>query len=241
MNVLIVHAHPERRSFTAALKDLAVQTLEEAGHTVAVSDLYEMAFNPVASAADFGKRANEEYLVYALEQRNGDATGTLAPDIRAELTKLIAADLVIFNFPIFWFSMPAIMKGWIDRVLVSGRCYGGMRFYDRGGLAGKRALVTLTLGGQAHMFDGDGVHGPLHEMLRHLLRGTLGYVGFEVLEPFVGWHVPYISQEARVDILAKYRTRLLHLDHDQHLSFPSLKDFDELLRPVHALGGGASS
>jgi putative NADPH-quinone reductase len=55
---------------------------------------------------------------------------------------LLKADLVIFNFSIYWFSMPVIMKGWIDRVLVSGVCYGGKRFYDQGGLAGKKSMLA---------------------------------------------------------------------------------------------------
>ena len=205
MNVLIVHAHPEAASFTTAMRDAATETLIEAGHNVLISDLYEMNFNPVASANDFLGRANEDYLVYALEQRHADANDLLASDIKSELDKVVWADLIIFNFPIYWFSMPAIMKGWLDRVFVSGRCYGGMRFYDRGGMKGKKALVSLTLGGQPHMFDADGVHGPFLEMLKHLLRGTLGYLGFEVLQPFVGWHVPYISQDARTALLDTYR------------------------------------
>ena len=69
------------------------------------------------------------------------------------------------------------MKGWIDRVLVSGKVYGGKRFYSQGGLKGKRALVSLTLGGQEHMFAADGVHGPMKDMLKHLLQGTLAYTG----------------------------------------------------------------
>ena len=69
MNVLIVHAHPEPQSFTAALRDKAVETFQAQGHQVQVSDLYAMNWNPVASADDFGARENPEYLVYALEQR----------------------------------------------------------------------------------------------------------------------------------------------------------------------------
>lgn len=60
--------------------------------------------------------------------------------MRAELDKLLACDLLVLSFPVFWFSVPAILKGWIDRVLVSGSVYGGMRFYDRGGFKGKRAV-----------------------------------------------------------------------------------------------------
>ncbi|MGB5825458.1 MAG: NAD(P)H-dependent oxidoreductase, partial [Pseudomonas mandelii] len=111
MKVLIVHAHPEPKSFTAALRDQAVSTLEAQGHEVRVSDLYAMNWNPVASADDFSSRENPEYLVYALEQRLGVKRQSLAPDIQQELDKLLWADLLILNFPIFWFSAPAMLKG----------------------------------------------------------------------------------------------------------------------------------
>lgn len=227
MNVLIVHAHNEPQSFNTALKNLAADELAAQGHTVQVSDLYAMGWNPVASADDFTERARPDYLVYALEQRNG----ALAPDIRAELDKLIQADFVIFNFPLYWFSVPAIMKGWIDRVLVSGLCYGGTRFYDQGGLAGKRAMVTLTLGGQPHMLQPGGVHDDLLDMLRPLLRGTLAYVGMTVLPPFVAYHVPYVQPQERSAMLDAYRARLRTLDQQQPLPFPSLSQFDEKLHP----------
>ena len=232
MNVLIVHAHPEPQSFTAALRDQARSTLEAQGHQVQVSDLYAMNWNPVASAADFASRDNPDYLVYALEQRLGVKNQSIAADIQAELDKLLWADLLILNFPVFWFSVPAMLKGWIDRVLVSGVCYGGKRFYDQGGLAGKKALVTLTLGGREPMFGEGAIHGPLQDMLRPLLRGTLAYVGYDVLEPFVAWHVPYISQEAREAFLHSYRQRLQHLADDQPLVFPRLDQFDEALYPL---------
>ena len=231
MNVFIVHAHPEPQSFTTAMKDLAVQELTNAGHQVEVSDLYAMNFNPVASAADFGSRKNPDYLVYALEQRINYENQTIAPDIAAEIEKLVAADLVIFSFPLYWFSVPAILKGWIDRVLVSGLTYGGKRFYDQGGLKGKKALLSFTLGGRDHMFGPDAIHGEIETMLRPVLRGTLYYVGMDVLPPFIGYHVPYISPEARQQILEDYKQYLQNLDQLQPLEFPTLDQFDDKLYP----------
>lgn len=232
MNVLIVHAHPEPHSFTAALRDQAANTLQAQGHQVQVSDLYAMDWNPVASASDFSSRQNPDYLVYALEQRLGVKNQTLATDIQQELDKLLWADLLILNFPIYWFSAPAMLKGWIDRVLVSGICYGGKRFYDQGGLKGKKALLTVTLGGREHMFGEGAIHGPLEDMLRPILRGTLAYIGMDVLPPFVAWHVPYISTETRQVFLEDYQQRLEHLDQDLPLEFPRLSQFDEGLWPL---------
>ncbi len=232
MKVLIVHAHHEPRSFNAALKDCAVEQLTAAGHDVQVSDLHAMDWNPVAGAADFGSRANPDYLVYALEQRHNYEAGTLAPDIAAEIAKVQWCDLLILNFPLYWFSMPAILKGWIDRVMISGVFYGGRRIYDRGGMCGKRALVSLTLGGREHMFGPEAIHGEIHTLLRPLLQGSLAYCGFEVLPPFIGYHVPYVSAEARGQILADYRQHLAALDNLEPLRFPSLADYDERLLPL---------
>ncbi|KAB2968869.1 NAD(P)H-dependent oxidoreductase [Zoogloea sp.] len=232
MNVLIVFAHNEPRSFNAAMKDLSVDTLEAAGHAVQVSDLYAMGFNPVASAADFSERTNPDYLVYALEQRHAYNKGALAPDIAAEVDKVKWADLIIFNFPIYWYGMPAIMKGWIDRVFISGLCYGGRRIYDRGGLKGKSALLAISLGGQAHMFGPGAVHGELEVMLQPILRGMLAYVGLRVLPPYVAYHVPYLEEAERRSILEGYGLHLQGLDQLEALRFPSLDDFDETLRPL---------
>ncbi|MFU3924570.1 NAD(P)H-dependent oxidoreductase [Pseudomonas citronellolis] len=231
MNVLIVHAHNEPGSFTTAMKNLAVVILSEQGHEVRVSDLYAQRFNPVASAADFGSRDNEEYLVYALEQRHNLKSGTLAQDISTELEKLQWADLIIFSFPIYWFGMPAILKGWIDRVFVSGLCYGGRRIYDQGGLKGKKAMLAFTLGGQSHMFGKGAVHGEIETLLRPIHQGMLAYVGLEVLPPFIAFHVPYISETERWDYLNSYCEHLLTLGERAPLVFPKLADFDGNLRP----------
>ena len=232
MKVLIVHAHNEPLSFNSALKDCAVEQLSGAGHEVQVSDLYAMNWNPVASAADFGCRANPDYLVYALEQRHNFEAGTIAPDIAAEIAKVQWCDLLILNFPLYWFSEPAILKGWIDRVMISGVFYGGKRIYDRGGMRGKRALVSLTLGGREHMFGPEAIHGEIHTLLRPLLQGSLAYCGFAVLPPFIGYHVPYVSAEARAQILADYGRHLHTLDDQQPLVFPSMDDFDDRLMPL---------
>lgn len=234
MNVLIVHAHPEPQSFTASMMKTAVEELTRAGHEVVVSDLYAMNWNPVASADDFGSRKNPDYLVYALEQRYSYEAGTIAPDIAAEVEKLKKADLVIFNFPVYWFSVPAMLKGWIDRVLISGVCYGGLRFYDQGGLKGKKAALSFTLGGREHMFGPGAIHGELEVMLRPLLRGTLAYVGMDVLPFFPGYHVPYLKPEAREQIMQDYRGWLAQLQTATPLVFPKMSEFDEKLYPKKA-------
>lgn len=231
MKVLIVHAHPEPKSFTAAMKDAAIEVLRDTGHEVQLSDLYAKGFDPVAKAADFPSRKDPDYLVYALEQRHAWDTGTLPDDIRTELEMVVWADLLILSFPMYWFSVPAILKGWIDRVLLSGPTYGGKRFYDRGGLAGRKGMLAFTLGARPHMFGPRAIHGELDVMLRPLLRGTLYYVGMEVLPPFAAYHVPYITDAARGQILDDYRGHLRRLDRLEPMRFPRLDEFDDRLYP----------
>jgi NAD(P)H dehydrogenase (quinone) len=237
MNVLIVHAHPEPMSFTASLRTTAVEMPTAAGHQVEVSDLYALSFNAVASHGDFESRHDPDYLVYAFEQRSGMKDGTLSQDIRGEIEKVLRCDLLLLTFPIFWFSVPAILKGWIDRVFVSGTFYGGRRIYDRGGMVGKKALVCATLGGRLHMVSDGGIHGDLALMLRPLLQGTLGYVGFEVLQPFFGYHVPYLDLAGRTGLLDNWKAVLAGLDSRPSLSMPSLNDYDDTLSLRRVVSG----
>ncbi len=232
MNVLIVHAHPEPQSFCTAMMKRMQSHFEAQGHTVTVSDLYAKQFNPVASAADFAERGNPDYLVYALEQRHAQKTNTLPADIASELELLKQCDLLVLNFPLYWFSLPAILKGWIDRVFLSGAVYGGRNFYDRGLMKGKQAWLTFTLGGREHMFGDDAIHGDLNTMLRPVLRGSLGYAGFDVLEPFAAYHVPYITQEARVEVLEQLDVAVNTLATRPRVAYPSLDNFDAQMNPL---------
>jgi putative NADPH-quinone reductase len=144
MNVLLVYAHPEPASFNGALRDAAVTALTAAGHPVTVSDLYAQGFNPVAGPGDVTVRSNTQAFNLGLEQMHAVKHGTLATDVEAEFAKLLAADLLLLQFPLWWFSLPAILKGWIDRVFVFGGAYDFGRTWDKGVFAGKRAMLSIT-------------------------------------------------------------------------------------------------
>lgn len=232
MNVLIVHAHPEPQSFNSAMAREMAKLWESQGHTVEWSDLYAMQFNPVSGPGDFEQRANPDYLVYALEQRNAVKTNSLPADIATEVEKVKRCDLLVLNFPLYWFSVPAILKGWIDRVFLSGVFYGGRTFYDKGLMAGKRAWVTFTLGGRENMFGEGAVHGDIQTMLRPLLRGTLGYSGFAVHEPFAAYHVPYLPEAERAAIMQNCLRAVETLADRPTLSFPKLEQFDAQMNPL---------
>ena len=146
--VHLVHAHPEPRSFCTAMAERARDLLRGRGDRVLYSDLYADGFDPVARAGEFPSRADPSYLVYALEQRHAYAQGTLARDVAQQVERLLASDTLVLVFPLYWFSTPAMLKGWIDRCFLSGVLYGGKRIYGRGAMTGKRAVVGVTLGGR---------------------------------------------------------------------------------------------
>jgi NAD(P)H dehydrogenase (quinone) len=226
----LVYAHPEPKSFVAAMQETARAVLEQSGWIVTLSDLYASAFDPVAKASDFCRRKNPDYLVYALEQRHAVETESLAEDIGREARLVIESDLLVLVFPIFWFSVPAIMKGWIDRVFLSGLFFGGKRVYSRAGMVGKKALALAALGGREHMFGPGAIHGDLVGMMRHLFQGTLGYVGFEVLQPFFAYHVPYLDETSRIELLLALEAHVRRVETLPALPMPSLDDFDDVFR-----------
>ncbi|XP_021116404.1 ribosyldihydronicotinamide dehydrogenase [quinone] isoform X2 [Heterocephalus glaber] len=164
--VLIVYAHQEPKSFNAALKDTAVQELSVQGCAVTVSDLYAMGFEPRATRSDItGALSSPESFNYGVEAHEAFKRRALASDILAEQRKVQEADLVIFQFPLYWFSVPAIMKGWMDRVLCQGFAFDIPGFYDSGFLKGKLALLSLTTGGVASMYTKAGDSGDFRYFL----------------------------------------------------------------------------
>ncbi|WP_459614236.1 NAD(P)H-dependent oxidoreductase [Bordetella sp. 2513F-2] len=216
MNVLIVYAHPEPRSLNGALKNHAVQHLQAAGHAVQVSDLYAMNWKAVLDAADCLDRQPDARFDPSLDSRHAYETGTQAPDIAREQDKLRWADAVIFQFPMWWFSMPAIMKGWVERVYAYGFAYGvgehsDARWGDRYGegmLAGKRAMLVVTAGGWESHYGPRGINGPIDELLFPIHHGILYYPGIEVLPPFVVYRTGRIDAGRYRQICTELERRL---------------------------------
>ncbi|NP_001413092.1 ribosyldihydronicotinamide dehydrogenase [quinone] isoform 5 [Mus musculus] len=131
--VLIVYAHQEPKSFNGSLKKVAVEELSKQGCTVTVSDLYSMNFEPRATRNDItGAPSNPDVFSYGIETHEAYKKKALTSDIFEEQRKVQEADLVIFQFPLYWFSVPAILKGWMDRVLCRGFAFDIPGFYDSG-------------------------------------------------------------------------------------------------------------
>jgi len=214
MNVLIVFAHPEPKSFNGALFDTAVKTLRAAGHTVATSDLYRMGFNPISDRRNFVTVKEPDFLKLQIEEMHATEVGGFAPDIEAELQKVEAADLMIWQFPLWWFGLPALLKGWVDRVFAMGRTYGYGHIYETGVFKGKRALLSLTTGGPQEAYTLDGFNGDLDAVLRPIQRGMLEFTGFSVLRPEVHWQPVRVEAAERQAWLEAWSDRLCNIEHE---------------------------
>jgi NAD(P)H dehydrogenase (quinone) len=136
--------------------------------------------------------------------------------VAREQEKLLWADAVILQFPLWWYSMPAILKGWVDRVYAYGFAYGvgehsDMRWGDRygeGTLAGKRAMLIVTAGGWDEHYSARGVNGPIDDLLFPINHGILYYPGYDVLPPFVACRVDRLDTAGFEPVAERLRERM---------------------------------
>jgi NAD(P)H dehydrogenase (quinone) len=228
MRIFIVHAHPEPKSFNGAMTRAATEALNGAGHEVVVSDLHAIGFIPVSDRRNFNTVHDPNYFRQQAEEAHAATHDGFAPDIQQEMDKLFWCDTLILQFPLWWFGLPAMLKGWIDRVFASGgRIYGGGKWYDRGVFVGKRAMCSVTIGGPSSMYFENGLNGPIAAILFPINHGMLYFTGFTVIEPFLV-HAPVRkSEDERTAELARYRERVLSLCSAPTIRYPKLADYDE--------------
>jgi NAD(P)H dehydrogenase (quinone) len=116
MHVLLIYCHPRNDSFCAALRDAAVAGLRAADHTVEVRDLYGEGFVPALGADERGRYYHPPANLSGIE---------------AHVAALRQADALLLVYPTWWFGLPAMLKGWFDRVWVPDVAF---RLRERGGL-----------------------------------------------------------------------------------------------------------
>lgn len=208
---LIVHAHPEPSSFSSAQVAAAREALVAQGYTVDFIDLYSRGWNPVLDRAEFP--SFDGPFKPQREQWNATKEGTLPLDVRTDLDRVLAADLLVLSFPLWWFSVPAILKGWLDRVFVMGGVSGGdLGVFEGAALAGRRAVVLLTTGGSAELFTPDGAFGDIDTFLFHIHRGMFEFVGYDALTPIITYGPAHLGDAQRSEALIAVRDAFSSLD-----------------------------
>lgn len=207
MNVLIVFAHPEPESLNGSLKDLAVDTLKQEGHPVQVSDLYSMKWKAVLDEDDFPERMNRELFNPIMEQLNAMEKEAIHTDIKEEMDKVLWADVVIFQFPIWWSNFPAILKGWIDRVFYNGFAFNlaEMQLYGNGPLKGKKAMLSFTTGAPRELYTDEGPHGEIEVLLKYFNHVLFEFVGMEAMPYFAIFGPGDMTEEEREAELDRFQ------------------------------------
>lgn len=183
MKVVVVLGHPNQESFNHAIAETAVKALQSSGHEVVFHDLYAEKFDPVLTYEEF------------LAEEVGD------PVVKAHCDQVAAADALVVVHPNWWGQPPAILKGWVDRVLRYGVAYA---FKEEGGeeigvglLKAGKALVINTCMTTEEM---DKVH--YHDPLEGLWKASvLGFCGVDEVHRLNFRMVQAISQEEREDLL----------------------------------------
>lgn len=207
MNVLIVYAHPERESLNGSLKDLAVDTLKKEGHPVQVSDLYSMKWKAVLDEDDFPERMNRDLFNPIMEQLNAMEKEAIPTDIKEEMDKVLWADVIIFQFPIWWSNFPAILKGWIDRVFYNGFAFNlaEMQLYSNGPLKGKKAMLSFTTGAPRELYTDEGPHGEIEILIKYFNHILFEFVGMEALPYFAIFGPGDMTEEEREAELDRFQ------------------------------------
>jgi len=228
---LWVHAHPRRGSLNDKLFRAGTEALSD-DYEVLTSDLYALGFDPVLGEQDWGTATGQRSNIADL-MGEAYATGQLPAGIRDEQRKLAAAELLVLQFPLWWYGPPAILKGWFDRVFTSGFAHGDLdpdlgvpRRYGDGGLAGRRALVVVTAGDDEHSIGERGISGDLDSLLFPLTHGVLWYVGIETLALHVVHDADALSEADMHHEVQRLRARLRGVGAEPARRFRRLRDGD---------------
>ncbi|KAM5138839.1 NAD(P)H dehydrogenase [quinone] 1-like [Mantella aurantiaca] len=226
---LVVLAHQERTSFNYAMKDAAVTALKRNGWKVLETDLYALKFNAVLSRNDITGEPNDpNHFKYGAETLQAWKEGRLSKDIVEEQKKVEKADLVIFQFPLYWYGMPAIMRGWIERVFTMGFAYSFQTMYSGGLFKNKKTLLSFTTGGPPSMYTNCGLSGDINVILWPMQNGILNFCGFQVLEPQISYNIAHVPQDVRVGILKNWEKRLEAIWDEKPIKFLPIQDFESL-------------
>ena len=186
MNVLLVYAHPNPRSFNQAILDMVDATLRDRGHATRIHDLYRMQCRAVLDGEDL------------LRNWRGD----LPADTRREQDAVLWARGLVFVYPIWWFGPPAILKGWIDRVFTRKVAFDFSPSGMKGLLTHEKALILNPLGGDEASYR----EHRWHELLvRPMAEGILGACGVKNVSHRAFYQVPTVGQTERQGMLEEVR------------------------------------
>jgi len=159
VNCLVVLAHPLNNSLNKHLADKTIQHLKNKGYKVTVKDLYAERFDPVLN-----KPERESYY----------ATQFDAQQLESDIAQLKQAESLVLIFPTWWFSFPAILKGWFDRVWAPGHAYEHASDFGpiKQCLSNLKEMKVITTLGSAWWVDTFIIRKPVKKVLKLALLGA---------------------------------------------------------------------
>ncbi|MEM8774446.1 MAG: NAD(P)H-dependent oxidoreductase [Pseudomonadota bacterium] len=160
MRILTVIDNPDPNSFTHAIAERFNDGAIQAGHTVEIADLYVENFDPRWQIAD---EAQFEDL-------------PVPADVLAYQARIEKADVICMTFPLFWFGMPAMMKGWIDRVWSYGWAYDQIDDPEESLQRDRIGVMLIPAGGDPKKWEPYEWHDAMDAIWR---KGTMGYFGMK--------------------------------------------------------------
>ena len=163
MKVLIVFAHPRRDSYTGAVMDALMDGLTQQNHSVGIVDIYKAGFEVRFQTGDFNQFHGEN----------------IAREVRSEQARVDGADALAFVFPVWWWSFPAALKGWIDRVFSAGWAYKFEPEMSSGLLRDRPTLLLGIAGSRESTYR---KYGYDQAMKIQLETGIFGYCGVRDVE-----------------------------------------------------------
>jgi putative NADPH-quinone reductase len=146
MHAHFVLAHPEPKSFNAHLVQVGTEAFASNGWATSVSDLYAAGFDPCERPEHYANRLDAGRFDLQAEQRHASASSSLPRAVTDEIASIDRADVLVLQYPMWWHLPPAILKGWFDRVFAYGEVYASQRRFEKGRYAGKRAMLSITVG-----------------------------------------------------------------------------------------------
>lgn len=200
MKVHLVVAHPEKSSFNFALHQIAVNTFKSRNINMSVSDLYTEKFVAIAGHKDVVNFPKDKDFNLAKAQRWAQKNNSFAEDVKVEQQKLLFSDMLILQFPLWWWSYPAILKGWIDRVLSAGFAYG-----EGAELSRKKVMYSITTGGVNNQEE----VGYYQQKITGLYQDVFGFIGWQIMPEFIAHGVQQKTSQERTLILNNYAKHLL--------------------------------
>lgn len=203
---LIVLAHPEQRSLNGFLKDRAVSILRDKSYDVQVSDLYAEQFKSHVDKADYPFYGPEPFNVMKAGAI-GAQTNQLPADVAREKQRLTEADLIVLQFPIWWFTAPSIMHAYFEKLLIPGWAFGT----PTPALQDKHVLISVTTGGKEEDYQPE-KRGTIAQILYPMIFGSLKYCRMNVYEPLALYNTIAAPEEERLKSIAKWEEELKNLD-----------------------------